>query len=289
MPTSTRHAEINVDGDLTLRGDKEEDNEEEEPRSYYLRNSAEKDDEGLPMPMIDPKDTRNPFSFISRGTPPHLDVDTKAGRDNWLEWKLPWKLHQGRVGLTNLYSSRPAAVPEGPSNEEFAKEKKDTKKYMEFGAACSLPTLKRIRSMGMSAADSKDTEKIIKRLDEFVLCGVTVRVVRCELHNADRADGESPEDYGMRLREIADRCGYEDQTKVSNVADRALDKFIAGLRDDEITKELLQKTDLDFEGAIKAAMIIFACRRDVRSMQDNNGGGELQNHKAAQIHHTIHG
>ena len=81
---------------------------------------------------------------------------------------------------------------------------------------------------------------------------VSKRVARLEFDTMKRAEGESVNDWSVRLNHAAANCKFSRDTR----DERLCDRFIAGLNDSRIVKSLVCEDDLTYADAITKAEII---------------------------------
>ena len=218
-------------------------------------------------PKLDAKDPRNPFTFVSRQSPPALDLATELGKSGWDQWRMMFESHEMRTGLSGLWTAKPDPAIEDTSDEEIAKMKTE-KRLAELLAAMSAETIKIYQSLGLAAEDARDPDKIIEKLADYVAGGINIRTYRQQLGLTSRREGESPEDFLMRIQQVAEKCKFQTMaTAMEASQDRQLDQFLQGMSDQEIQQELIKKNDaLTLSDGLATANMIWAARKDVTSM-----------------------
>jgi len=212
------------------------------------------------------KNSRNPFTFISRQQPPTLDLATEIGKAGWDQWRYTYKSHEIRVGLTDLLESPTSDVT--TYTAEQLKAKKLEKRHAELTAAMTPETVKIVQSLGLTAEDAKDPDKIIAKMADYIEGGINIRTYRRQLGLTVRRKGESPEDFLMRIQQIAEKCKFSrPESELHASQERQLDQFLQGMADSEIQKELIKLNDkLTLSGALSTSNAIWAARKDVNTM-----------------------
>lgn len=129
-------------------------------------------------------------------------------------------------------------------------------------------TYKRIRALVAPTAPSASTYDVLKAvLKDKTKPKPTQLAERYRFHNRVQKENEDVVTYDTVLREISLHCGFTDTN------DRLRDQLVIGLRDVKIKSDLLSKTTVSYDDALKTAIAMETADREANSMLKDGVGG----------------
>ena len=108
----------------------------------------------------------------------------------------------------------------------------------------------------------KTFEEIITKLTEHFDPKPLIIVERYHFHKRDQTAGESLAEYVAELRRLAAKCSFG-----THLNDALRDRFVCGIRNENIQRGLLTEADLDLEKAIKKARAMEAAHTQAQSLK----------------------
>ena len=141
---------------------------------------------------------------------------------------------------------------------------KDTDKVASFLAVIGAMAYKRIRALCAPDLPSTRTfDQIVALLCPAARPKVTRMTARYKFHNRRQAAGESLTDFDIALRECAVDCHF------ANLQEALCDRFVLGLHDIDIQRELLNKdVDLTYDVALQTALTREAVSNEYKQLRD---------------------
>ena len=185
---------------------------------------------------------------------PKFDLETTDGADDFKVWHRKWNAYMRISGLD---------------------EEPETQQVDILTLSLSNSTLKVVENLRLTDAQRNDTEEIIKALQEHIEGKVNKYVERRKLRQRVQEHGETFEDYMVSLRQIASSCKYCDDECMETAL---VEQLIAGLKNQEIVKELLKTTDIQFGDATKIASAMEAA---MKHMPENSSAINAFKRRAA--------
>jgi hypothetical protein len=108
----------------------------------------------------------------------------------------------------------------------------------------------------------KTFEVLIDHLNKHLNSKPLVIAERFRFHERDQKQGETTMQYIAELRNLAIHYNFGD-----NLGDTRLDRFVCGLRHENIQKNLLSKDDLTLDLAVKTAVAMETASNDAIELQ----------------------
>lgn len=155
-----------------------------------------------------------------------------------------------------------------------------------------------LRSLTMPKKPSELTyEQLMKHLRGHFEVNCNKRAERFKYFSAQQEEGESINDYIVKLKTLAQSCGFGDYLEKALDAEQAqeagvdavlavmklkcleealTDRFILGLRDGRLQRKLMDEDDYDFEKCCRIAVNFELSNREVAAIQP-------------WAHHSVHG
>ncbi|XP_053391329.1 uncharacterized protein K02A2.6-like [Mercenaria mercenaria] len=119
--------------------------------------------------------------------------------------------------------------------------------------------------------DGKRVSVLLTLIGTFGTQTVSYIAERFRFHKPNQGTGESVQDYIAVLRKLSEHCDFGD-----TLNDTLRDRFVCGLREANIQKRLLSKTDLTLQKAIEEAVAMETLARDASELRTS----------AEQVHKT---
>ena len=109
--------------------------------------------------------------------------------------------------------------------------------------------------------DREKIETVIAKFDRYFMSETNEAYESYRFNKCEQAEGENIETYITRLRQLAKGCNYGDLT------DRMLrDRIVAGIREDELRKKLLEERELTLKMAIDKCKIHESSNKQLQGM-----------------------
>ncbi len=128
--------------------------------------------------------------------------------------------------------------------ENWPEEKKLDLLYLIMGSEA----FKVISKLSLSEEENSNCEKLLAALEKFYKPAKNIISERCKFNLMTQNDNEDVDAYLNRISEVARSCEYLDNTE-----DMIRDRFVAGLRDVVLRKELIADEFLTLQKAVAAA------------------------------------
>jgi hypothetical protein len=164
-----------------------------------------------------------PKPFKPYGAPPPLDIE--EFKDSFEIWHQQWNIF---LTLSTINT----ALPQGDRPEYIA----------NILLSClSKSTLKAVLTMGLAAAELKDADIIIGKLQERCNAGRNCHVWRQKFSSRAQRDTESADSWLSDLRDLARKCEFEKDCCAACQNTRILGQVVFGVFDDEVRRKLLEQ------------------------------------------------
>ena len=170
---------------------------------------------------------------------PTFDIETIEGCEDFKVWRRKWNAYVRISGL---------------------EDEPETQQVDILTLGLSNSTLKVVENLRLTEAQRNDTAQIIDSLGQHIEGKVNKYVERRKLHKRVQEQGESFEDYMVSLRQLASSCKYCDEACMETAI---VEQMIEGLENQEIVKELLKVTDIEFKDAAKIASAMEAAMKQM--------------------------
>ena len=174
-------------------------------------------------------------------TPGKLDIFSSSIEDTWRRWKRQWDAYEIATRLD-----------------------KETLKYRTAVLLTCLGSEALEIHEGFSFEDGEDRnniETVLAKFDKYFMAETNEAYESYRFNKCDQTDSENVETYVTRLRQLAKGCHY------GELSDRLIrDRIVAGVRDDELRKKLLEERDLTLKLAIEKCKIHESSEKQLKGM-----------------------
>ena len=176
-------------------------------------------------------------------TPGKIDIYSSNIEDTWRRWKRQWVSYSVATRLDKETSEYRVAVLLtclGPEAQEIHDG-------FVFDAT--------------QGEDKTNIDHVLKKFDRYFMAETNEAYESYRFNKADQLESENIETYITRLRQLVKGCNYGDLT------DRMIrDRIVAGIRDDELRRKLLEERDLTLRIAIDKCKIHESSNKQVKGM-----------------------
>ena len=176
-------------------------------------------------------------------TPGKLDIFSSSIEDTWRRWKRQWASYSVATRLDKETSEYRVAVL----------------------LTCLGPEALEIHD-GFSfdetqGEDKNDIDHVLKKFDKYFMAETNEAYESYRFNKADQTETENIETYITRLRQLVKGCNYGELT------DRMIrDRIVAGIRDDELRRKLLEERDLTLKIAVEKCKIHESSNKQAQGM-----------------------
>ena len=174
-------------------------------------------------------------------TPGKLDIFSSSIEDTWRRWKRQWDAYEIATRLD-----------------------KETLKYRTAVLLTCLGSEALEIHEGFIFEDGEDRnniETVLAKFDKYFMAETNEAYESYRFNKCDQTDSENIETYVTRLRQLAKGCHY------GELSDRLIrDRIVAGVRDDELRKKLLEERDLTLKLAIEKCKIHESSEKQLKGM-----------------------
>lgn len=168
----------------------------------------------------------------------------------------------GRIGRIDVFDPTQetwTSYKERLDSYFVANDIKDEKKVPALLSLVGARTYALLRDPKLPAENTYgDLTKILK---EHYAPKPLVIVERFRFHKRDQQEGESVREYNAALRKLSEFCEFKDTLR---------DRFVCGLRNEQIQKKLLSEPDLKYKKAFDIALAMETASNDAVESQSKH-------------------
>ena len=174
-------------------------------------------------------------------TPGKIDIFSSNIEDTWRKWKRQWEAYEIATRLD-----------------------KETAKYRTAVLLTCLGSEALEVHEGFSFEDGENRDDItvvLSKFDRYFMAETNEAYESYRFNKCDQNESENIESYVTRLRQLVKGCNY------GELSDRMIrDRIVAGIRDDELRKKLLEERELTLKLAIDKCKIHESSNKQLQGM-----------------------
>ena len=178
-------------------------------------------------------------------TPGKIDIFSSSIEDTWRRWKRQWQAYEIATRLD-----------------------KETPKYRIAVLLTCLGAEALEIHGGFSyeaGEDRHDIDTVILKFDKYFMAETNEAYESYRFNKCDQTETENIESYVTRLRQLVKGCNY------GELSDRMIrDRIVAGIRDDELRKKLLEERELTLKLAVDKCKIHESSNKQLQGMGTHN-------------------